>query len=179
MTFLKKLVFLYKIKKIMKKKILIGLAAVLILAQFIHPTKNDSNNNTNSIHNKYAANDETKQILKVACDDCHSNTTIYPWYANIQPIAAWIQHHVDDGKKHLNLSTLGAKPAYLQFHKMEEIEEMIVENEMPLASYTLIHRNADLSQAQKDAIVKWSREVRDSLKARFPADSLKMPARKK
>ncbi len=161
------------------KKISIGLAAVFLLAQFIRPTKNLSGDETNSIHKKFALPADVEATLKVACNDCHSNTTIYPWYAEVQPVAWWLQNHVKDGKRHLNFSALGAKPAFLQNHKMEEVQEMMEKGKMPLNSYTWVHGNAVLSEAQKSAIITWSKTVRDSLAARFPADSLKMPPRKK
>lgn len=161
-----------------KKNIILALVAIFLIAQFIRPEKNISGDDTNSIHKKYALPADVATTFKAACDDCHSNTTIYPWYANIQPVAAWIQHHVNDGKKHLNFSTLGSKPAWLQFHKMEEVQEMIEQNEMPLNSYTWIHGDAKLSPAQKEAIITWSKTVRDSMKAHYPADSLVRPKKK-
>jgi len=43
---------------------------------------------------------------------------------------------------------------------------------MPLSSYTLIHRNAILSPDQKTMLISWSRAMMDSLKAKYPIDSL-------
>ncbi|MFZ4544709.1 MAG: heme-binding domain-containing protein [Saprospiraceae bacterium] len=166
-------------KKNLLRNIMYGLLVILLAAQFVRPSKNNSGDNTKSIETKFDIPADVKSSLEVACYDCHSNHTNYPWYAAIQPIAFWLQDHVNDGKKHLNFSVLGGRPAYMQNHKMEEIEEMISEDEMPLSSYTLIHRNAKLDANQKSAIIKWTKTVRDSLVARFPADSLKMPARKK
>jgi hypothetical protein len=166
-------------KRINLRKIGIGVAILFVLAQFIRPEKNLSGNENNSIHKKFATSTEVQDILKVSCNDCHSNSTVYPWYAEIQPVAFWLADHVNEGKREINFSTLGSKPAWLQNHKMEEVEEMINEGEMPLSSYTLIHRDAILSPAQKSAVIAWTKSVRDSLAARFPADSLKMPPRKK
>jgi hypothetical protein len=165
-------------KRFNVKKIGLGLAILFLLAQAIRPDKNLSGDETNSLHNKFTLPSEVKETLRVACDDCHSNKTVYPWYAEVQPVAWWLQKHVDNGKRHLNLSTLGGKPAWLQNHKMEEIQEMIEKNEMPLNSYTWVHGDAKLSETQKKAIINWTKTVRDSLIARFPADSLKMPPRK-
>jgi hypothetical protein len=178
--FIKKHQILYFMKLTFNwRKIGIGAVAIFALAQLIRPAKNISGDETSSIHKKFALPADVKATLEVACNDCHSNTTVYPWYAEVQPVAWWLQNHVKDGKRHLNLSTLGAKPAYLQNHKMEELQEMIEKGEMPLNSYTWVHGNAVLSEAQKSAIIAWSKTVRDSLVARFPADSLKMPPRKK
>ena len=48
---------------------------------------------------------------------------------------------------------------------------------MPLSSYTLIHKNAILNEQQKLSIANWVTTVRDSIKAHYPADSLKKPQR--
>jgi len=36
---------------------------------------------------KYKIPKEVNNILKVACNDCHSNKTVYPWQANVQAVA--------------------------------------------------------------------------------------------
>lgn len=161
------------------RKFLYASLIVIVCLQFYQPSRNDSGDNSKSVETRFEIPVDVKSVLEQSCYDCHSNYTNYPWYANIQPVGIWLQNHIKDGKKHLNFSTLGDRPAYLQQHKMEEIEEMIREDEMPMRSYTLIHRAAALNASQKEAIIKWTKVVRDSLAARFPLDSLKMPARKK
>ena len=70
------------------KRILILLLIIFIGIQFIRPTKNKSGNiSANDISTKYPVPDSVQAILKVACNDCHSNNTRYPWYAEIQPVA--------------------------------------------------------------------------------------------
>ena len=43
---------------------------------------------------------------------------------------------------------------------------------MPIESYTLIHGGAKLSLPQKTMIIIWATVLRDTIKARYPADSL-------
>lgn len=160
------------------KKILLFLAAVLVIIQFIRPEKNISGNIDQDISKQYAVNTEVQAILKKACYDCHSNTTVYPWYAGIQPAAWWLADHVNEGKGELNFNAFLAYPLYRQFHKMEEVAEVLEEGEMPLSSYTLIHRNAILSEAEKNLLMQWSRNVRDTMTARYPADSLISPKKR-
>ena len=160
----------------MLKKILLGLGAVLVIIQFIRPEKNLSDDQTYAVATKYAVPDNVKNTLKVACDDCHSNKTEYPWYANIQPVAWFLDHHVTDGKRHLNFSNFTSRPVAYQNHKFEETIEMIKENEMPLPSYTYfgLHSGAKLTEDQKQILIKWAETNMDSLKAQYPADSLVM-----
>ena len=145
----------------MKKKILLGLLAVLVIIQFIKPEKNVSaTSSVNSIHNKFPANEETMQILKTACNDCHTNNTVYPWYANIQPVAWWLDSHVDDGKKHLNFDEFLTYKLKKQDHKLEELIESQEDHWMPLDSYTWIHKDAKLDEKQRLALVNWAKETR-------------------
>lgn len=154
------------------KPILYTLLALFLLAQFIRPAKNLSNDQSRHLSTKYPIPAEVKSVLKVACYDCHSNYTIYPWYAEVQPVAAWLANHVDEGKRELNFSELTTRRIAVQNHKMEEVIEMVREGEMPLASYTWVHRDAILSQEQKDLLINWAQSVMDSIKAQYPADSL-------
>jgi hypothetical protein len=145
----------------MKKKILLGLLAVLVIIQFIKPEKNISATpSVNSIHNKFPANEETMQILKTACNDCHTNNTVYPWYANIQPVAWWLDSHVDDGKRHLNFDEFLTYKLKKQDHKLEELIESQEDHWMPLDSYTWIHKDAKLNETQRLALVNWAKETR-------------------
>lgn len=43
---------------------------------------------------------------------------------------------------------------------------------MPLDSYTWIHKDAVLSDEEKNTLFDWANGVMDSLKARYPIDSL-------
>jgi len=163
----------------MLKKILIGFGIVMIIIQFIRPERNDSNELTYDISTKYEVPTEVNHLMQVSCNDCHSNQTEYPWYANVQPVAWWLDHHVDDGKKHLNFSEFTKTPLFVQNHKFEEIIEMIEDKEMPLPSYTNLglHAEANLSDEQREMITSWARAQMNYLKATHPPDSLKFPKR--
>ena len=90
-----------------------------------------------------------------------------------------MSNHVIDGKKHLNFDEFLNYPLHRQYHKLEEIDEMIVEDEMPLTSYTLIHTNAKMTEAQKEMLIQWSKNMRDSMENWYPADSLISPKKRK
>jgi hypothetical protein len=160
----------------MKKKILSGLGIAFVLIQFVRPIKNESDDQTHHIATKYPMTSEVEHLLKVSCNDCHSNKTVYPWYNNIQPVAWMLANHVNDGKKHLNLSTFTTLPIAVQNHKLEEIAETVEEKEMPDGSYTLfgLHKEANLTDAQRASIINWARAQMDTIKAHYPADSLVM-----
>jgi hypothetical protein len=157
----------------MFKKIMWVLLASLVIIQFIHPKRNKAEGpQPNYIGNVFAIPAETKTVLAKACNDCHSNNTRYPWYANLQPVHWWLNNHIVDGKKELNYDEYTNKSLRYQFHKMEETIEMVKDGEMPLDSYTWTHKDAKLTDTEKNAIVAWANSVMDTMKARYPIDSL-------
>ena len=143
------------------KKLGLFLLVVFVIAQFFGPEKNEGD--ITSVDAFFADTnppEDVKLILNGACVDCHSSHTRYPWYNNITPVNYWLDEHVNDGKKHFNISKWNDYPDKKKDHKLEELAEEVEEKEMPLPSYTWTHGDADLSQDQIDAIVSWVKTER-------------------
>ena len=162
----------------MLKKILLLVLVVLIIIQFIHPARNISKTEqANNIAKGYTVPDSIKVILDKACMDCHSNNTRYLWYFKVQPFDWWLTHHIDEGKRELNFDEFNNKPARYQYNKLEESEKQVKEGEMPIDSYTWMHKDAILNEQEKNTFINWAESIRNELKAKYPADSLKRPPR--
>ncbi len=137
------------------KKIFWIIAIVFIGIQLIpRPKKNTSAETI--ISPVFQSNDTVLAILKKSCLDCHSNNTNYPWYASIQPLSMWINHHIEEGKEELNFSEFHSYSQKKQQHKLKELIEQIEEGEMPMSSYTLIHQSAQLTGAEKKTLIDWT-----------------------
>ena len=98
-------------------------------------------------------------IMGRSCNDCHTNKTIYPWYANIQPAGWFVKDHIDEGKRKLNLSKFNTFDTKKKIKKLEEICEQVESSEMPLPSYLWIHRYAVLSENERKAICDWTKQA--------------------
>lgn len=152
----------------MVKKILLVLLVALIVIQFIRPEKNISEvPSENDIRVHYAVPSNVLAILKRACNDCHSNNTNYPWYANIQPVGWWLNDHIEEGKEELNFSEFATYSPKKAAHKLEEVAELVEENEMPLESYTYIHKDAVLTANEKEILIGWANELRKEIKKKM------------
>lgn len=167
-----------KMKKM--KKVLKVILAIVIIAfiaiQFTRPAKNAGEEiASNQITTKYQVPQEVQQILNGSCYDCHSNTTRYPWYSNIQPVAWWLDDHIVEGKEELNFSTFMDYPVWRQYKKFKEIGKEIKEGEMPMSSYTLVHRDAVMSADQKLLIQNWAANLMKEMEAQYPPNSLTKP----
>ena len=148
----------------MGRKILLIVIIILVVIQFIRPARNISTTpSPHDISTEYTVPDSVKNIMAVACNDCHTNNTRYPWYANIQPVGWWLQNHVNEGKRHLNYSEFTSLEKKKQYKKMDETAHEVKEGDMPLNSYLWIHHDAELTQAEKDMIVNWAQQLSDKI----------------
>lgn len=113
-----------------------------------------------------ATSDSVISILKNACYDCHSNNTDYPWYSNIQPTGWLMAYHIKKAKNELNFSEFGAYSQRQQLSKLDGIANSIKDDIMPLKSYKIMHKPAQLSTSEKSLLVNWAKRSRDSLSIR-------------
>jgi hypothetical protein len=151
--------------KISVKKIFVLGLIIFLLIQFYQPARNVSSEKDmpEDFTNVYAVPKNVATILRTSCYDCHSNNTEYPWYSYIQPVRMFMDNHIKEGKENLNFSEFGNYSERKQANKLEEIVKQIKADEMPLASYTLIHRNAVLSTTQKIEVIDWIYARKDSI----------------
>lgn len=151
-------------KKFTKRHILIGIIALFLLMQLF---RIDKSIKPVDPHKDFIAisqpNDgEMSFLLKTACYDCHSSQPTFPWYTNIAPVSWWIKHHINEGQHELNFSEWGNYSEKRKNHKLEECIEMIEEGEMPMASYTWMHQEAKLTDAQKLKLVEFFRALKNA-----------------
>ena len=155
------------------KRLLLFLLVVFIFIQFFHPVKNKSASpEPNNIAMKYHIPPRVQIILENSCYDCHSNNTRYPWYNNIQPVAWWLNDHIKSAKEALNFSEFSSYPINEQYKRFDDLNDEVKKGDMPLPSYTWIHRSSILSDSERLLIANWVLSTRDSMKAIYPADSL-------
>ena len=143
------------------KIILLILLVAFVGIQFIPTERNQTdivpvtdfmlvNNVPNNIKNK----------LQVSCYDCHSNNTKYPWYNKIQPVAWFLEEHIKEGKAELNFSQWNELSQRRKESKLRSIVKQIEQNKMPLNSYTILHKDSNLTSEDKKLIIDYLNEMR-------------------
>lgn len=134
--------------------------AALIVIQFFPTEKN--------VHATIPANDflvsnnappHIVEMIHTACYDCHSNNTRYPWYNKLQPAAWFLEGHVKEGKEEMNLNEWTTFSEKEKIHTLKHIKEAVKEGWMPLKSYKFIHKDARLTEAQRQEISTWLRTL--------------------
>ncbi|WP_281336015.1 heme-binding domain-containing protein [Flavobacterium eburneipallidum] len=143
--------------KIIIQRIAIISLIFFLLMQLYQPDRNIAfeQDITVNFTKIYTVPKNIENILRTSCYDCHSNNTKYPWYSNIQPARFFMERHIKEGKKNLNFNEFGNYSKRKQENKLDRIAKQIKSSEMPLSSYTLIHKNAILTPTQKVEIINW------------------------
>jgi len=151
-------------KKIFKK-IVVVILILFLLMQLYQPSPNLDYGKVlpENFTKLYYVPMNVQTILKTSCYDCHSNNTNYPWYSNLQPIRFFMDGHINEGKENLNFSEFGNYSRRKKENKLDRIIKQIKSDEMPLNSYTLIHKNAKLSDENKIVLIHWMQEIKDSI----------------
>ena len=99
---------------------------------------------------------EVTTILGRACQDCHSNLTVWPWYSRVAPVSWFLAHHVNEGRRELNFSEWGRYAARRKDRKLKEVCEQVTKGEMPLFSYAIAHPQAALSDQDRRSVCLWT-----------------------
>ena len=92
---------------------------------------------------------QTRALFMRACADCHSNETKWPWYSNIAPVSWLVQHDVDEGREHFNVSNW----LHQKKNKGDEAAEEVREGDMPPLVYLPAHPEARLSKIEKKELI--------------------------
>lgn len=102
-----------------------------------------------------AAPEDIRKLLSAACNDCHSATTVWPWYSHVAPMKWLVIEHVVKGRKKFDFATFGDESSEDQAHRLEECADEVGEKHMPIDNYTWLHPEAKLSDEDRRKLVAW------------------------
>ena len=144
----------------------LGIAVVCLFVglQFVRPARtNPPVDPSQTIQTHVQISSEVAAIVDRSCQDCHSNATRWPWYSNVAPFSWLLVDHVNEGRRHLNLSEWGRLDTRRAGRKLDEICEEVKDGAMPIDSYTWIHRSAKLSAEDVGTLCNWATAERARL----------------
>ncbi|MEN8122979.1 MAG: heme-binding domain-containing protein [Bacteroidota bacterium] len=149
----------------MIKKIIVAIILVIIIIPQLIPVDRPENNDdkTNDLIANNKIPDTIASLLKSSCYDCHSNQTIYPWYANIAPISWLVVRDVKLGREELNFSDWETLSKMYKAKQLNNLSEEVEEGKMPMPIYLITHGDAKLSEQKKAALVNWSETFAEEL----------------
>lgn len=127
-----------------------GLLVVLIGIQFVPVSRSNP-----PIEADFDGPPGVTAILVQSCYDCHSHLTQWPWYSRVAPVSWLVAHDVNHGREYLNLSRWGTLPPGEKRDLAEEMLEEVERGTMPLGIYTLMHPDAELTEAEVATLRDW------------------------
>jgi Haem-binding domain len=98
---------------------------------------------------------EVVAILKRACYDCHSHEVKWPWYSRIAPASWLVARDVIKGRDAVNFSDWPEDEEDRAFNR-EQCWDSVESGDMPLWFYLPLHPEANLTEADKAILKKWS-----------------------
>jgi Haem-binding domain len=145
----------------------LGAAGVVVLASaLVHPSgpvkaaKSD-----NPLLAGADVDPDVFQVFQRSCQNCHSEKTEWPWYSHIAPMSWLVEGDVSQARSHMNLSHWSEYTMEEQQDLLARIGSAVRRREMPPARYTMIHRNAKLSPAERENLYRWAHAERRRLKS--------------
>ena len=155
-------------RKTLKSKVaktaLVAATLLLLGSQVVRPAKtNPAVDQSRTLQSHAQMSPEVVEILKRGCGDCHSNETKWPWYSEVAPVSWFVIDHVNHGRRHLNFSDWTRYDRQEADELLGDIAKTVRAGAMPLASYTLLHPEARLTQGERNEIIDWSQAERTRL----------------
>lgn len=147
-----------------KRIVLYVILAIIILIQFIpagRPELKTTHENDLLYNNEIP--EEIAGMLRASCYDCHSYEVKYPWYSYVAPVSWLVARDIKEGVKELNFSEWESQSKMDKAKNLDEMIDEINEGEMPMPIYTIIHRNAKLTEEQKQQLADWADGFAESL----------------
>ena len=149
------------------KKILIGVVVAAIAAaggSLIHPFGTlASSRNYQTILQGAQIDPPTLALVRRACQNCHSQQTVWPWYSHVAPASWLLARDVQQARMHMNLSRWQDYSPDDRLRLLSEIGSAVRNREMPVQRYLLLHPEARLTDGERQQIYRWTRTERNRI----------------
>jgi hypothetical protein len=102
--------------------------------------------------NAVSADPQVNAILARSCYECHSTGGSAPWYAAVSPTYL----SANSARGVLNFSDWKNYNAQKKTAALKSIEQAVGSGSMPPGDYTALDHSARLTQADKQALLRWA-----------------------
>ena len=135
------------------QRAVIAVVVVFAAAQLVRPGRaNPATTESRTIRAKLGAASGLVAVLDRACHDCHSNSTVWPWYTQIAPVSWLMAYAVKQGRQAVNFSEWAAYPPERQRTLLGEACRDASAGTMPGGAWTRLHPEARLSAQDVETI---------------------------
>ena len=140
-------------KRVPVKWIVVGVVAFLILIQIVQPAGQSASGPSRSLEAHVEVPPDVQSVMKRSCYDCHSNSTVWPWYSHVAPVSWYVIRDVNSARGHVNFQNWEA-----QINEQEGKEhlglicKLVREGNMPPADYRFMHKGTDFRQRKSSGL---------------------------
>jgi heme-binding protein len=150
------------------KQAAVVLVAAFAAAQLLRPERaNPPIDASRAIQADVETSGGLVPVLDRACNDCHSNATVWPWYTHIAPVSWVIAHGVTEGRKAVNFSEWAAYHPDQQRALLALACQDASDGRMPGRPWTVLHPDARLSKEDINTICAAARQAEADAAARL------------
>lgn len=128
------------------KRVLLALAIVFVAIQFV--PFGWWHENPPVVDDAPWPDPAAEAAARSSCYACHSNETDWPLYSYVAPMSWLVRSDVETGRDEFNFSEWDRSEG-----DADDAVEVIDDGSMPPDRYTLIHRDASLSEGERDVLV--------------------------
>ena len=114
----------------------------------------------------------TALLFQRACQNCHSERTVWPWYSYVAPVSWLVERDVSSARAQLNLSRWDEYSLPRRETLLATIGAAVRNRQMPPTRFTLVHPEAALSASDKEQIYRWAHAERRRLRPPVQKSSL-------
>lgn len=113
-----------------------------------------------------AIDSESLGIIERSCRDCHSDETHWPWYSYIAPVSWMVEKDVSQARGRFDLSRWQDYSAERRAIILRQMSVLVPKRDMPLPRYLLLHRDARLSESDRQHFAQWATAASAELEPR-------------
>jgi hypothetical protein len=137
-----------------------GFAGLVVAASLVlgltSATSSNTRKQTSSLMRESNVPEPVRAVLQRACGNCHSDNTVWPWYARIPPISLRIHSDVANARAFMDLSKWNDYSEGERKGFTLAIGQSVDARIMPPPPYVWIHREARLSPDEVEIVKSWA-----------------------
>jgi Haem-binding domain len=143
------------------KQAAIVIVIVFAAAQLVRPERaNPTTDATRTIQAHVGTTSGLVAVLDRSCSDCHSNSTVWPWYTQIAPLSWLMARGVAEGRRAVNFSEWASYPPEVQRTLLSVSCQDATSGKMP-GPYTLLRPETKLSPQNIETICAAARQAEE------------------
>jgi hypothetical protein len=143
------------------KQAAIVIVIVFAAAQLVRPERaNPTTDATRTIQAHVGTTSGLVAVLDRSCSDCHSNSTVWPWYTQIAPLSWLMARGVAEGRRAVNFSEWASYPPEVQRTLLSVSCQDATSGKMP-GPYTLLRPETKLSPQNIETICAEARQAEE------------------